>query len=130
MIQVAVGIIQGESGTVLLCRRPAGKPYGLQWEFPGGKIERDESPEECLRRELREELGITAVVGRLFHEESHIYPDSGEYNVRYFLVDSFSGTLTNHAFDEMRWVSVGDLPGYDILEGNREAVLRLMNRER
>jgi 8-oxo-dGTP diphosphatase len=128
MIQVAVGILTEAAGNVLLCRRPKGKPYAHQWEFPGGKIEKGERPDECLRRELREELGIDAVVGELFHVQSHRYPDSGEYNVYYYLVPSYTGILQNLAFAEMCWVAPGDIPGYDNLEGNREVIDKLIRR--
>ena len=52
------------AGEVLICQRRPDQPMALQWEFPGGKIEAGESPEQALARELNEELGITATVGR------------------------------------------------------------------
>ncbi len=58
----AVGVIQRDNGLVLLAERPVGKPWAGYWEFPGGKIEMDESPEQALKRELFEELGITATI--------------------------------------------------------------------
>jgi 8-oxo-dGTP diphosphatase len=125
MIKVAVGIIKDKNGRVLLCRRPEGKPYPLQWEFPGGKLEPGESAEHCLLRELREELGIQAVIGEIFHRQQYVYPDSGHFDVVYYFVNSFSGTLSNNGFAEVCWVPVAGLSGYDILEDNREVVERL-----
>lgn len=58
----AVGIIQRDNGLVLLAERPAGKAWSGYWEFPGGKIETNETPEAALKRELQEELGITATL--------------------------------------------------------------------
>ena len=55
----AVGVIQRHDGFVLLGERPVGKPWSGYWEFPGGKIEQNETPEHALNRELQEELGIT-----------------------------------------------------------------------
>lgn len=55
----AVGVIQRDNGLVLLAERPVGKPWAGYWEFPGGKIEKNETPEQALKRELQEELGIT-----------------------------------------------------------------------
>jgi 8-oxo-dGTP diphosphatase len=127
MISVAVGIIR-QDDTVLLCLRPDGKPYARQWEFPGGKLEAGESPEDCLRRELQEELGVRAEIGQLYHRESHLYPDSGRFDVYYYIVPSFSGTLTNHVFGEMRWVPVNELESYDNLEGNRNVIRKLIQR--
>ncbi len=127
MVTVAVGIIQ-QGGTVLLCLRPDGKPYARQWEFPGGKLEAGETPEECLRRELEEELGIHAQIGDLFHRQSHLYPDSGRFDVYYYIISSYAGTLTNHVFEELRWVPVAHLDSYDNLEGNRDVIRKLMTR--
>ena len=59
LVQVAVGILQRTDGAFLLTSRPAGKVYAGYWEFPGGKIEAGENVEQALRRELREEIGIT-----------------------------------------------------------------------
>ena len=60
-INVAVGILMRDNGDVLLGQRPEGKPYAGYWEFPGGKVEEDESIADALRREFVEELGITVV---------------------------------------------------------------------
>jgi len=59
IIEAAVGIIQHKNGLVLLAERPVGKPWSGYWEFPGGKVETNETPEQALKRELHEELGIT-----------------------------------------------------------------------
>ena len=57
--EAAVGVIQRNDGCVLLAERPVGKPWAGYWEFPGGKVEADETPQQALERELQEELGIT-----------------------------------------------------------------------
>ncbi|TPW19804.1 MAG: 7,8-dihydro-8-oxoguanine triphosphatase, partial [Elusimicrobia bacterium] len=62
MISVCAGVIL-RSGGVLLARRAPGRRHAGQWEFPGGRVEPGESPQAALKRELREELGIEAVVG-------------------------------------------------------------------
>jgi 8-oxo-dGTP diphosphatase len=58
VVEAAVGVIQHKNGLVLLAERPAGKPWAGYWEFPGGKVEVNETPELALKRELQEELGI------------------------------------------------------------------------
>jgi 8-oxo-dGTP diphosphatase len=125
MIKVAVGIIVREN-KVLLCQRKKSSPYGLQWEFPGGKVEKGETIEACLRRELHEELGITAEVGGLFHQQFCEYPDAGQFDVFYYFVPKFKGEIKNRCFESYGWVSVYDLQQFDILEGNREAVQKLV----
>ena len=70
---VAALIWEGER--FLACQRPAHKARGLLWEFVGGKVEPGETKEEALRRECREELGVTLKVGDPFMEVVHTYPD-------------------------------------------------------
>lgn len=125
MIRVAVGIIMNNS-SALLCQRKASSRYGLKWEFPGGKVEKNETAEECLRRELLEELGITAEIGPLFSRQHSTYPDGGKYDVCYYLIHSFSGEIVNHVFEDYRWVSVSQLLSFEILDGNREVVTKLI----
>jgi 8-oxo-dGTP diphosphatase len=125
MVKVAVGIIWSQ-GSILLCRRRRDVKYPFKWEFPGGKIENGETAEECLKRELAEELAICATVGEEFHSQHALYPDAGAFDVRYFLIHAYEGTLVNRAFSEIRWVLPADLPQYDVLEGNREVIRKIV----
>jgi len=72
--EVAVGVLIGPDGALLLSTRPQGKPYAGYWEFPGGKIEAGETVEEALRRELQEELGITIEGAEVWRVTEHDYP--------------------------------------------------------
>lgn len=132
MQQVAVGIIL-KNGLVLACQRRADARYPLKWEFPGGKLETGESPVDALTRELQEELSIRVVVEREFHRQEWTYTEGvtnpqrdGSFRVFYFLVREFSGEPVNNAFEQIRWVRPSALAAMDILEGNREAVERLI----
>jgi 8-oxo-dGTP diphosphatase len=131
MIRVAVGIIfqqktSQEPLRVLLCQRKHSARYGLKWEFPGGKVEEGESTETCLRRELREELNIHAEIGSLFHRQQYVYPDSGTFDVFYYLVPSFTGEIVNHVFESYTWAGINAMHEYDILEGNKDIVAKLV----
>ena len=111
IIEVAAGIIwRGE--TVLLAQRLVGDPLPNLWEFPGGKRERGESLEQCLVRELREELGVSARVGRLVHEVTHAYP---ERTVRLFFFDCelLDGDPQPLHCQACRWVQRSDLHRYE-----------------
>ena len=133
MQPVAVGIVLRD-GHVLACQRKRTARYALKWEFPGGKIEPAESPWDALVRELHEELSITASSGEEFHRQEWTYPESsadrgqdGTFRVYYYLIREFSGEPKNLAFEQIRWVRPQELPGMDVLDGNREAINRLLN---
>ena len=92
---------------------------GLQWEFPGGKIEQGESPEQALARELREELGIEAVIGPLITRIRHNYRHGGAVDLQFFAVRDFSGEMKSHVHAQVRWERLEDLPGFDFLPADR-----------
>ena len=88
---------------------------GLKWEFPGGKIELGETAPQALARELNEELGITASIGRHVITVRHTYRNGGAIEIQFFLVDAFTGELENRIFRDMRWSPIADLPALDFL---------------
>lgn len=121
MIQVAVGIVE-RNGRVLVCQRKRGSRYELKWEFPGGKVENGEDPKTSLKRELSEELNITADVGEEIFQQRWIYPDSGEFELHFFTVQKLSGEPKNQAFEQILWASPEDLNKLDFLEGSKAVV--------
>ena len=99
-------------GKILITQRQAKSHLGGLWEFPGGKREPDETFEQCLVRELREELGIEVHVGELFEEIAHAYPEK-TVHLKFFVCHWISGeprTLDCAAF---RWVGKAELPDFD-----------------
>jgi len=94
----------------------------LQWEFPGGKIEAGESPEQALARELNEELGITARIGARVTHIRHNYRHGGAVDLQFFAVHEFSGELENRIFQQVRWVKLEDLTAYDFLAADRDLI--------
>ena len=110
-------IVRG--GELLIGQRRADQPMALQWEFPGGKIEAGESPEQALARELDEELGIQATIGPLVTRIRHNYRHGGAVDLQFFAVHEFSGEIVNRIFQQVRWTKLEDLPGYDFLAADR-----------
>jgi 8-oxo-dGTP diphosphatase len=123
-VQVTAGVIVRD-GMILVCQRPPGGQHPGKWEFPGGKVEPRESLEECLRRELQEELGIEAAVGRLLWTTRHQYPGRDPFALSFFLVPQYGGTPRNLAFAEIRWRPIEELDELDFLEGDREFIAAL-----
>lgn len=99
-------------------RRPD-QPMALQWEFPGGKIEAGESPEQALARELDEELGIRAIIGAPVTRIRHNYRHGGAVDLQFFAVHEFSDEIKNQIYQQVRWVRLEDLPSYDFLAADR-----------
>lgn len=114
---VAALIVRG--GEILICQRRADQPMALQWEFPGGKIEAGETPEQALARELDEELGIQAVIGPSVTRIRHNYRHGGAVDLHFFAVHEFAGELQNRIFTQLHWATFESLPGYDFLAADR-----------
>ena len=128
MITVTAGILR-DGERLLICQRRAGARFGLKWEFPGGKIEGGESAEECLRRELREELAVEAEIGPEAYQTEHRYPGGFSVRLLFFWVSTYAGTPANLDFERIEWVERERLPEYDFLEADRELVDRLARGE-
>jgi 8-oxo-dGTP diphosphatase len=114
---VAALILRGEAPAleIFICQRRPDQPMGLKWEFPGGKIEAGETPEQALARELSEELGIDATIGRRITTIRHNYRNGGVIEIAFFTVTEYRGEMANLIFQQMLWSPIADLPSYDFL---------------
>jgi 8-oxo-dGTP diphosphatase len=117
MTQVVAGILEQE-GRVLICRRRADQPHALKWEFPGGKIEGDETPQAALIRELREELGIESDPAPEITRYEFAYAGKKPILLMFLRVPAWKGEIENRIFESMTWESWGRLSEYDFLEGD------------
>ena len=123
MTTVAAALITRDS-KVLVCQRRRDDTHALQWEFPGGKVEPGESPAQALARELKEELGIDAIVGKEIFRTSHRYRD---YHVElvliFFQADvDHTALLQNLVFERFEWAELSTLPQYNFLQADRELI--------
>ncbi len=125
MVLVTAGVIV-RNGRLLVCQRPAGGYHPLKWEFPGGKCRVRETPEQGLRRELREELGIDAEVGRELWRTRHQYEGREPFELRFFLVPAYRGAIARNAFAALGWLPIPELPALDLLDGDRDFVAHLV----
>lgn len=124
---VAGLILRGEhpQREVLICQRSPEKPMGLKWEFPGGKVEAGESPEQALARELNEELGIQATIGPELTAIRHTYRNGGAIHIQFFTVAGFIGELKNVVFHDMQWSTLDRLPEFDFLAADLTLIREL-----
>ena len=106
-------------GEVLIGQRRPNQPMALLWEFPGGKIEAGESPQQALARELDEELGIHATVGPRVIHIRHNYRHGGAVDLQFFSVHEFEGEIQNQIYEQVKWVKLTDLTSYEFLAADR-----------
>lgn len=107
MIEVTAAIIHNDS-KLLICQRPRGKRCEMLWEFPGGKVETGETPEECLIRECREELGITIDPEKLIQEVKYDYPDV-TVNISFYMCKFVDGEPTCIEHNDIRWSALNEI---------------------
>jgi len=121
MTQVVAAIIERE-GRILICRRKPEQSHPLKWEFPGGKVEPDETPAAALNRELQEELDIRDAAGDEITRYEYAYPGKNPILLIFFRVQQFQGEPRNLIFQEMRWEPPHKLSEFDFVEGDLDFI--------
>lgn len=123
MLHVAAAILyKGEQ--ILICRRGPGGSCGNLWEFPGGKLEPGESPEECVVRECREELGVEIELGPLYASTTYRYPDK-EIAFSFFTGTIRQGDPCMRVHTALCWCPPRELPHYEFCPADRDLVRAL-----
>ena len=120
-IEVAVAIIR-QGSRLLVAKRPQGKAFAGKWEFPGGKIESKESPEECLAREIREEFGVPVIVREPLTIWNYKYPDGKGFKFYGYLCEILEGEPRSLWHSEFLWVEVNNLRTVDLLEADQKII--------
>ncbi|MCH1931482.1 8-oxo-dGTP diphosphatase MutT [Shewanella sp. A25] len=124
-IHVAVGIILNAQGQVLLAKRPDHLHQGGKWEFPGGKVELDETVSQALSRELKEEIALDVESSEPFMALSYDYPDK-QVLLDIHTVTQFSGNAQGLEGQLIAWVDKSELVNYDFPDANKPILEKLL----
>jgi 8-oxo-dGTP diphosphatase len=125
MLMVVAALIEAD-GKLLVCQRRRGGPFELMWEFPGGKKKSRETPEQALERELHEELGVTAKIGREVYRTRHQYAEMSEpLELIFFVADADPAEIRNRVFENMAWREPKSLGDLNFLPADRELIAKL-----
>jgi 8-oxo-dGTP diphosphatase len=124
LTRVAAAVILRADGDVLLAQRPPGKPYAGYWEFPGGKLEADESPRHALDRELAEELGLCVKRAAPWFVQRHDYPHA-DVELHFFRVFDWQGEPVGHDGQAFAWQRPGALAVAPLLPANTRVLAAL-----
>ena len=112
IIRVTAAILE-KDGKILIAKRETGDElFAGLWEFPGGKVEEGETPEECMARELKEELDIEVEVGELITSNKHKYPH-GIFELLAYRVKHISGKIILNDHDEIKWVTINEMSNFE-----------------
>jgi 8-oxo-dGTP diphosphatase len=123
MRTVVAAIIERSDRRLLIGQRRKNDSSPLKWEFPGGKLESGESPEDALRRELREELGVTLLNAVEIARVQHRYAAANEtLEIIFFVACIAEKSIVPKVFEKTAWVLPRDLGDYDFLAANARLI--------
>ena len=127
VIEVSAGLMFRD-GKLLITQRHAGAHLGGLWEFPGGKREADETFEQCLVRELREELGVEVRVGEIFDSVTHAYPDK-TVHLKFFVCEVMAGEPQPLGCASLKWVSQAEMKGHEFPAADARLLEKLRRKK-
>ncbi|HZT21758.1 MAG TPA: 8-oxo-dGTP diphosphatase MutT [Verrucomicrobiae bacterium] len=125
VIDVSAALIFRD-GKVLITQRPAGAHLGGLWEFPGGKREPEETFEQCLVREIREELGVEIRVNAPFDEWTHAYPEK-TVHLKFFICELARGEPRPLGCAALKWAGPSELANYPFPPADARLLKKLLN---
>ena len=126
IIRVTAAIIESDDKILIAQRKSEDDIFGGLWEFPGGKIEDGETPEECMARELMEELEIKVEVGTLITSNKHRYPN-GIFELLAYRVQHICGNFVLNDHDEIKWITIDELSNFEFPPANTPIINYLKN---
>ena len=119
MLQVTAAVMM-KSDNVLICQRAKDDDAPLMWEFPGGKLEEGETPEQCIIREIKEELDLDIRVTGILAESDYYY--NRRVHFTFFAAEIVGGAMKLNVHDDAKWVFVNTLTDYDFFPADMPVV--------
>lgn len=126
MTEVVAALIWDDD-RFMACQRPAHKARGLLWEFVGGKVEPQETKQDALIRECREELAITISVGEVFMDVIHEYPDL-TVHLTLFHAKISEGIPQKLEHNDIRWITVQEIDEYEFCPADKDILIALKEK--
>jgi 8-oxo-dGTP diphosphatase len=127
-MQKVTAAILVKDGKILIAKRKADDRQAGKWEFPGGTVEQNETPQACLKREMKEEFGIDVTVDEYIGESIYRY-DHGAIQLQAYLADWESGQIVLNDHAEYRWVPAKQLAEYEFAPADIPFVEKLQKQE-
>ena len=126
IIRVTAAIIELDDQILIAKRKLEDDIFGGLWEFPGGKIDDGETPEECMARELMEELEIEVEVGTLITSNKHRSPN-GMFELLAYRVKHLCGKFVLNDHDEIKWITIDEISNFVFPPANTPIINYLKN---
>ncbi|MBP3697274.1 MAG: (deoxy)nucleoside triphosphate pyrophosphohydrolase [Clostridia bacterium] len=124
MTQVVAALIW-EQNKFMICQRPANKTRAFEWEFVGGKVEKNETLQQALVRECREEIGVDIEVGSVFMEVDHVYPDI-TIHLTLFNASLNGKTPKKLEHNDIRFILPSEIPLYEFCPADKEILKKII----
>lgn len=126
-LQVTAAVMM-KNDNVLICQRAKDDDAGLMWEFPGGKLEEGETPEQCIVREIKEELDLDIRVECILAESDYYF--TRHVHFTFFKAEITGGDMKLNVHDDAKWVYINTLTDYDFFPADVPVVEQLMREYR
>ena len=127
-LTVTAAIIKNNDGEILICQRADNASMGGMWEFPGGKLEKHETLEDCIIRECREELSVAISIEGIFAQIDYQYPDK-LIHFTFFNASIIDGGIKMKVHQSIKWTALSDIKSYKFCPADIDILDMLINKK-
>ncbi|MED4052294.1 (deoxy)nucleoside triphosphate pyrophosphohydrolase [Priestia megaterium] len=127
-MKIVTAAIIKDKNRLLIAKRHSKDPLGGKWEFPGGKIEPGETPQECLVREINEELGVEVKIGP-FYDDTVYSSQDRDIHLLFYWAEVINGEVIPVVHDDLKWITIDKLANFDFAPADIPIVKRLMKED-